>query len=125
MHEKNVGRQSFIQLATVSEALVDTATRADMPIAIIGMSCRFPGGADSPDKFWDLCSNGITAWSEIPKNRFNKDAFYHPMSEKNVTVGIPVSSSTFSLLTQLSRRMSKVDTFWSKTWAFSTRLSSI
>ncbi|SEM89790.1 Beta-ketoacyl synthase, N-terminal domain [Lihuaxuella thermophila] len=25
--------------------------KVNEPIAIIGMGCRFPGGADSPDKF--------------------------------------------------------------------------
>jgi acyl transferase domain-containing protein len=50
----------------------------NMPIAIIGMSCRFAGGASSPEKLWDMCRDGRSAWSKIPKDRFNADAFYHP-----------------------------------------------
>lgn len=58
-----------------------------MPIAIVGMSCRFPGGATDPSKLWDLCVNGRSAWSEIPENRFVRDAWYHPDKEHIGTVG--------------------------------------
>ena len=53
-----------------------------MPIAIVGMSCRFPGGINDPQEMWRLCSAGHSAWSEIPKSRFNGDAFYHPNPER-------------------------------------------
>ncbi|KIA75975.1 hypothetical protein HK57_00218 [Aspergillus ustus] len=49
-----------------------------IPIAVIGMSCRFAGGVDSPESLWDLISEGRSAWSEIPKERYNQNAFYHP-----------------------------------------------
>ncbi|KAI9831662.1 MAG: hypothetical protein M1819_004728 [Sarea resinae] len=53
-----------------------------MPIAIVGMSCRFPGDATNPDKLWKLCADRQAAWSEIPKERMNIDAFYHPDAER-------------------------------------------
>ena len=53
-----------------------------IPIAIIGMSCRLPGGASNIEKFWELASEGRSAWSKIPENRFNVDAFYHPDSDR-------------------------------------------
>ncbi|KAL8824682.1 MAG: hypothetical protein Q9191_004887 [Dirinaria sp. TL-2023a] len=71
-----------------SEGLLDVSPAAEMPIAIVGMSCRFPGDASSPEMFWDLLSNGRSAWSEIPESRFNKDAFYHPTSEKSTTTHV-------------------------------------
>ncbi len=52
------------------------------PIAIVGMSCRFAGDVDSPEKLWNLVAEGRSAWSEIPKDRFNIDGFYHPNFEK-------------------------------------------
>ncbi|KAK0741973.1 hypothetical protein B0T21DRAFT_408828 [Apiosordaria backusii] len=52
------------------------------PIAIVGMSCRFAGDVDSPEKLWKLVSEGRSAWSEIPKDRFNVDGFLHPNFEK-------------------------------------------
>ncbi|KAL1841095.1 hypothetical protein VTJ49DRAFT_7426 [Mycothermus thermophilus] len=55
---------------------------APTPIAVIGMSCRFAGDVDSPSKLWDLLAEGRSAWSEIPKDRFNIDGFHHPNHEK-------------------------------------------
>ncbi len=46
------------------------------------MSCRFAGDVDNPDKLWQLLSEGRSAWSEIPKDRFNLDGVYHPNFEK-------------------------------------------
>jgi polyketide synthase 12/polyene macrolide polyketide synthase/epothilone polyketide synthase D len=46
------------------------------PIAIVGMGCRFPGGVDSPEAFWQLLRNGVDAITEVPPDRWNVDAFY-------------------------------------------------
>ncbi|KAI0009473.1 hypothetical protein F4779DRAFT_365857 [Xylariaceae sp. FL0662B] len=48
------------------------------PIAIIGSSCRFPGGSSSPSKLWELLRQPRDVLSEIPSSRFNVDKFYHP-----------------------------------------------
>lgn len=52
------------------------------PIAIIGMSCRFGGDADDPQNLWHLISQGRSAWSSTPIDRFNVNSFYHPRSER-------------------------------------------
>ncbi|ESZ94375.1 BcPKS8, polyketide synthase [Sclerotinia borealis F-4128] len=49
-----------------------------IPIAIVGMSCRLPGNVSTPDEFWELCSRARSGWSEIPKERFDTASFYHP-----------------------------------------------
>lgn len=41
----------------------------DDRIAIIGIGCRFPGGGDSPQKFWDLLTRGFDAVREAPPSR--------------------------------------------------------
>ena len=41
------------------------------PIAIIGMSCRFPGGANDPEAFWQILKEGIESISLIPDSRLN------------------------------------------------------
>ncbi|MEL7409488.1 MAG: type I polyketide synthase [Cyanobacteria bacterium J06558_2] len=47
------------------------------PIAIIGLSCRFPG-AETPEAFWQLLRNGVDAITEVPAARWDVDAFYDP-----------------------------------------------
>ncbi|RGP73974.1 polyketide synthase [Fusarium sporotrichioides] len=53
------------------------------PIAIIGTSCRFPGGANTPSKLWDLLTEKRDVQSPIPLERFNVDAFYSSNGDKN------------------------------------------
>ena len=43
--------------------------RVDDRIAIIGIGCRFPGGADSPQAFWRLLERGVNAVTEAPADR--------------------------------------------------------
>jgi myxalamid-type polyketide synthase MxaC len=50
--------------------------RGPEPIAIVGMSCRFPGGADSPDAFWQLLTDRVDAITEVPADRWNANALY-------------------------------------------------
>ena len=58
-------------------AKLDKAERKQSePIAVIGMGCRFPGGADNPDDFWSMLNNGIDAITEVPLSRWNIDALY-------------------------------------------------
>lgn len=46
------------------------------PIAIIGMGCRLPGGANSPDEFWDIIANKKMVTSEVPLTRWNPEEYY-------------------------------------------------
>jgi acyl transferase domain-containing protein len=45
------------------------------PIAVVGMSCRYPG-ADSPEAFWELLRNGVDAIREVPRSRWDVGSFY-------------------------------------------------
>ncbi|KAJ8061328.1 hypothetical protein OCU04_010391 [Sclerotinia nivalis] len=55
------------------------------PIAIVGIGCRFPGGASSPEKLWEVLSEGQETWSEVPEDRFNWKSFHHPDPENGGT----------------------------------------
>ncbi|WP_160715052.1 type I polyketide synthase [Chitinophaga solisilvae] len=45
-------------------------------VAVIGMSCRFPGGATSPEKYWEILKNNINVIHDIPNDRWNFDRYY-------------------------------------------------
>lgn len=45
------------------------------PIAVIGLACRFPY-AQTPDAFWQLLREGVDAVREVPRERFDVDAYY-------------------------------------------------
>jgi acyl transferase domain-containing protein/acyl carrier protein len=47
-----------------------------VPIAVIGMGCRFPGGVTNPQEFWTLLSEGRDAITEVPADRWRIDDFY-------------------------------------------------
>ncbi|HRI53874.1 MAG TPA: SDR family NAD(P)-dependent oxidoreductase, partial [Pseudomonadota bacterium] len=63
---------------TAAPAAVAATRPADEDIAIIGMSCRLPGGVRSPEALWALLTQGRDAITEVPKQRWDLDAFYDP-----------------------------------------------
>ncbi|WP_208341233.1 type I polyketide synthase [Aetokthonos hydrillicola] len=68
-------------LLALDEAVtkLETVERAKTePIAIVGMGCRFPGGANNPDAFWQLLQDGTDAITQIPTDRWNADEHYDP-----------------------------------------------
>ncbi len=65
-----------IQVRKRQQALAPV--QADEPIAIIGMSCRFPGGANDPKAYWELLHRGGDGISEVPASRWDADSYYDP-----------------------------------------------
>ncbi|KAE8858793.1 hypothetical protein PTNB73_08273 [Pyrenophora teres f. teres] len=58
------------------------------PIAIVGMSANLPQSATSPEAFWKLLEEGRSAMTEVPSDRFNIDAFYHPNGDRLNTLNV-------------------------------------
>ena len=48
------------------------------PIAVVGIGCRYPGGINSPEAFWDLLARGGDTIVDVPAERWDGQAFYDP-----------------------------------------------
>ena len=59
------------------------------PLAIVGLSLKFPQDASSPEAFWEMLMRKKSAMTVIPDDRFNVDAHYHP--DKNRTSMVSIS----------------------------------
>lgn len=55
---------------------------AQSKIAIVGMSCRLPGGATDTEKFWELLDQGLDVHRKIPTDRFDVESHYDPAGKR-------------------------------------------
>jgi len=69
-------KQAYLALEKMQAKLEAVEKAKHEPIAIVGMGCRFPGGADNPEQFWQLLRDGVDAVTEIPSDRWNVPAYY-------------------------------------------------
>lgn len=79
-------KQLLLLALEQQERLDALEARAHSAIAIVGMACRFPGGADDPQSFWRLLAEGRDATGPIPADRWDSDVYFDPDPDNPGTI---------------------------------------
>jgi acyl transferase domain-containing protein/acyl carrier protein len=58
--------------------VTDRLPRNREPLAVVGVGCRFPGGADSAEAYWRLLCDEVDATGEVPASRWNAARYHDP-----------------------------------------------
>jgi acyl transferase domain-containing protein len=85
--------QALHQVRRMRARLEAVERAASEPIAIVGMSCRLPGGADGVDAYWRLLRDGIDAIGPMPGGRWNQDDFLGMTGDPAAGVGSAFAGS--------------------------------
>lgn len=74
-------KRALLAIERLQAQLAEIEKEKYEPIAVVGMSCRLPGRADTPDAFWTLLQSKTDAIAEVPDDRWPIDDYYDANTE--------------------------------------------
>jgi len=74
-------KKATIIIRHLQNKIAGLERKQNVPVAVTGMACRFPGESNSPARFWENLKRGFDARGEIPAGRFDISRFYHPENQ--------------------------------------------
>lgn len=75
---KELLENSVSEILNLRQKVQHLQSGINEPVAIVGIGCRFPGGANTPDAFWKLLEAGNCAVRNITDERWSAEDYYHP-----------------------------------------------
>lgn len=73
--QRNLLEKALLEIRKLKHQINEMEQREHEPIAIVGLSCRFPGG-NTPEEFWQALCEGRDCITEMHQQRWNMDALY-------------------------------------------------
>lgn len=75
---RDVLRRALEAIDDLTARLHRAEHRSSEPLAVVGMACRFPGGATTPDSYWSLIRDAASGIVEVPADRWEIEGWYDP-----------------------------------------------
>lgn len=77
--------QAARTISTLRAKVDEQRTALRAPVAVVGIGCRFPGGANSPEDMWRMLDRGTDAIGPFPRDRWETASYYDPDPETPAT----------------------------------------
>ncbi|WP_309891774.1 polyketide synthase [Archangium sp.] len=71
-------RQALSKIEGLEQRLSQAEQFRDAPIAVVGVGCRFPGDATTPERYWQNLASGRDSVSEVPPDRWDNATWFDP-----------------------------------------------
>ena len=82
---KEALRRAAGQIQKLDADLKARQAQQQAPIAVIGVGCRFPAGANDADAYWQLLASGVDAVGPVPASRFAAEQWFDPQRQPKKT----------------------------------------
>src|SRR4051812_47640384 len=75
MEHKALLADAVREMRRLRSRVAELETIVNEPVAVIGMSCRFPGAAVDPDAFWQQLADGVDSVQPVSREGWDSDIY--------------------------------------------------